>query len=106
MEKIADFGVRSESAKNAGDQLQLIIMDPSEASRSEDLGHRFREPTIHSDVGVPPVSMKFRSPYGVVIKRPQGSIGEVLVVIFDLKGRKADRVVLDPLMLKRLWSLR
>lgn len=76
----------------AGDQLQLVVLDPDRRARRGDLGAGLREPLVHLHVAVPPGPVEHRALDDVVVERPERRVGEALVVVADLVGAQRDGV--------------
>ena len=80
----ADPEVRPEVAEHLGDQLELVVVHPHGALLGGELGGLLGEAPVDLDVLVPPLAVELRLGDDVVVERPQGRVGEPLVVALDL----------------------
>jgi hypothetical protein len=84
----ADPQVRPELTQHLRHQLELVVLDPDQGTLLGDLGGPFGEALVDPPIGVPPVAMELRMSDHVVVERPQGRVGEALVVFLDLVVRQ------------------
>ena len=81
--------------------MELVVLHPDDCAGTGDLGGLVGEPLVDRHVRVPPLAMELRGGDHVVIQRPEGAVGEPLVVIRHLPGREGDRHQLDPVVGER-----
>lgn len=72
--------------------MQLIVLHPDRRALGGDSGRRLRKLAVHVDVRLPPFAVVLRLDDHIVVQRPQGGVGEALVVFGDFLGGKPDRV--------------
>ena len=103
MQKEPDGEVRPQHSQHLRHQLQLIVLDPHRRIRRCRLGGRFCEPPVHLDVAVPPLAVVDRLDDQIVVQRPQGGVGETLVVLGDVVCRQPNRVQLQAVVVDRVF---
>ena len=86
-----DPHVGPQPAEQLRDELQLVVVHPDGRARRGEIGGRLGEPRVDLLVGLPPVAVELRFDDGIVIQRPQGLVGEALVVVVDLVAGQRDR---------------
>ena len=101
----ADPQVGPELAQHLRDQLHLVVVHPHQGALVGQLGGLVGEPLVDLDVGVPPLAVELRLGHQVVVERPQGGVGEALVVALDLLGGHRHRVQVEAVGLERLEVL-
>ena len=82
----ADPDVRPQLPQHPGHQLQLVVVHPDGRAGGGDVRRALREPPVDLPVGVPPLPVELGVGHGVVVERPEGGVGEALVVGLDLVG--------------------
>ena len=87
----ADLQVRAVLAQHLRDQLQLVVLDPHRGALGGHGGGGVGEPAVDGPVGVPPGAVELRRRNDVVIERPQGGVGEALVIQLHLGGAQRHR---------------
>ena len=101
----ADEEVGALLAQHLRHELQLVVLHPD---RGALLGHRrraVREALVDLHVRVPPLPAELGRHDHVVVERPQGAVGEPLVVVGDLGLRQRHRDELEAVVLERLDHL-
>ncbi len=75
------------------DEHEVVIVHPRQRARPRvKLGERrVREGGVHLPVGIPPGTLESRLLDRVVQQRPEGRVGEAVVVVADLRSGEADR---------------
>ena len=101
----ADAQVGAELAQHLRDQLELVVLDPDGGALGGDLGTLLGEPLVDPLVAVPPLAVELRLGHDVVVERPQGAVGEALVVLLDVLGAHRHRQQMEPVVLERLEVL-
>jgi hypothetical protein len=87
----ADGEVWTQFAQNLRHQLQLVVLHPDDSAGGGS-GCRGRcKSLVHLDVALPPFAVVAGWRDDVVVERPEGVIGETLVVVGDLGGAQRDR---------------
>ena len=87
----ADPQVGSTVADHRRDQLELVVVHPHGRALGGHLADRLGEPFVDRAVAVPPGPVEGGRDDDVVVERPQGVVGEALVVVGDLLGRQRHR---------------
>ena len=90
MDEEADAYVGPELAEQPGDELQLVVVHPDGGAWRGLTGGRLGEPPVDVRVRLPPGAVELRGRDDVVVERPQGRVGEALVVVLDLGRRQRD----------------
>jgi hypothetical protein len=72
-------------------ELQLVVLHPHDGARGGQRGGLLGETAVDGDVRVPPLAVVLRRDDDVVVERPQGAVGEALVVVLDLLLGQGDR---------------
>ena len=98
----ADPQVGPLLAQHLRDQLQLVVLHPDHGVLGGDLGGPVGEAAVDGDVRVPPLAVELRRRDDVVVQRPQGGVGEALVVVLDLVVRQRHRHQRQARVLERL----
>ena len=98
----ADPQVRAQLAQHRRHQLHLVVVHPHGRALGGGLGRPLGEPPVDRGVGVPPLAVELRLGDDVVVERPQGRVGEALVVVLDLRGGHRHRDQVHPVVLERL----
>ena len=101
----ADDEIGSLRAQHAGDELQLVVVDPDDRPLRGDVRQREREALVDGLIGVPLVAAVGRLAEGVVIERPERVVGEALVVELDLLGGDRHRMKVDAFDGERLGGV-
>ena len=77
---------------SAGHELQVVVLHPDHRAGLGDLGGGLGEPLVDPLVRLPPAAVVHRLLDGVVVERPQGGVGEALVVVPDVFRGERDGV--------------
>ena len=79
------------------DEQQVVVVHPEQrvGGRLEGAHRRVGEPGVDLGVALPPAALEDRLLDRVVQQRPQGPVGEAVVVVAHLRGRQPDRRELD-----------
>ncbi len=102
MQEEPDLEVGAQHPQHLRDELQLVVLNPHDRTLGGGLRGGLGEAAVHLDVGVPPFAVVFGFDDDVVVKRPQGGVGEAFVVFGDLLRRQRHRLNADPLDLRVL----
>ncbi len=86
-----DTQIGTPGSQQAGHQLELVVLHPDHRGRGRLFRHHIREPPIDVAVGLPPATLELRDCGQVVIERPEGGIGEALVVFAHVLGAQLHR---------------
>jgi hypothetical protein len=97
----ADLEVGPLLAQHRRDELELVVLHPHRRALGGDLGRRVGEPLVDLHVGVPPVAVEGGLRHDVVVERPEGAVGEALVVVLDLFGGQLDGVQQQAVVFER-----
>ena len=89
--EIADREIGTHLAQHLRNELQLVILHPHGAAFCDGVRRRFGESPIHPHVCVPPHASIAWGGDDVVVERPDGVVGEALVVLLDLVRTEGDR---------------
>lgn len=100
--EIPDRDIRAQFAHHLRHELQLVVVNPDRALRRRGIGGRLGEPSIHGDIGIPPLAVVLRRSDHVVIERPDRVVREALVVLRYLLSAQRDRNQIDAVGLERL----
>ena len=98
----SDREIWPELAKQLGHQLQLVVVHPDHGIRRTGLCGCLGEPPVDAQIGLPPIALERWRRDHVVVERPQGVIGETLVVVLDLALAQRDRNDPDAVAVERL----
>ena len=98
MHEEADRQIRPQGAKHFRYQLQLVVLHPHGRALGGCPRRRFGEAPVDVDVAIPPLALIDRLDDQVVIERPQGGVGEALVVFLDVLGAEPDREELQAVL--------
>src|SRR5690625_4238393 len=93
----ADGQVGPQFTEELGHQEQLVVLDPHGGALGGGVGGGFGEPGVDLPVGVPPFTVVGGWDHHVVEQRPDGAVGEALVVELHVPGRQGHRVQVDAL---------
>lgn len=77
----ADPQVRAERPEQARYELQVVVLHPDHGARFGGFRGGFGEPLVDPLVGLPPAAVVDGLLDRVVVERPQGGVGETLVVV-------------------------
>jgi hypothetical protein len=96
----ADHEVGARVAEHPRHQLELVVVHPHGGAGRCGGGGGLREPAVDLDVRLPPLAVVAGRRDDVVVQRPQGVVGEALVVeleVFCAQGHRhdGDAVVLE-----------
>ena len=87
VEEEGDLGVRGCFTNEAGQQHQVIVVDPDQIARLEVFQHHVAKPLVGLDVGIPVGRIELEPRRELVEQRPQGLVGIALVeAVVDLRG--------------------
>jgi hypothetical protein len=75
-----DPAAKAELPQQAGDQHQVVVVDPDAGAFAGDREHDFGESSVDARVGPKVLGCEHGLPGKVVEQRPQGAIGEAVVV--------------------------
>ena len=92
-------------AQHLRHELELVVLHPHGRPWCGDLGGPVGEALVDPHVGVPPLAMELRGGDHVVVERPEGGVGETLVVLRDLLGGQRHGHQLQPVVGERLELL-
>ena len=87
-----DGQIRPQVAQHLRDELELVVLYPHRRPRGGGTGGGLGETAVDVDVAVPPLAVVARLDDHIVIQRPQGGVGEALVVVGDVVGAESHRV--------------
>ena len=96
----ADDEVGAGLPQQARNELQLVVVHPDRGSGGGDRCGSGSESTVHPDVGVPGFAVIARRRNNVVVERPEGVVGEALVVVLNVffvepHGHERDAVIIE-----------
>ena len=100
-----DAHVGPQLAHEGRHELQLVVLHPHTSALGRHLGHGLREALVDGLVARPPVAVEGGRHDDVVVDRPQGVVGEALVVVAHLVGRQRHRGEVDAVLVEGLGSL-
>jgi hypothetical protein len=103
----ADREVGAQLAQHLRHELQLVVLHPHGRAVCRGLRARVGEALVDLDVGVPPLAVVRGLGDDVVVQRPEGVVGEPLVVVLELAGTQVDRDDPDAVAEERVeWVVR
>jgi hypothetical protein len=91
-----DGEVRALLAQHLRHELQLVVLHPHGRAGRGGLRGGVGEALVDGDVGVPPLAVVARLRDDVVVQRPQGVVGEALVVLGEVLLGEGDGDDRDP----------
>jgi hypothetical protein len=98
----ADREIRPLLAEHLRHELQLVVLHPHRPALGGHQCGAVGEATVDLHVALPPLPMVGGRRDHVVVERPQGVVGEALVVELDLLGREANGDEVDAVVLERI----
>ncbi|MNI52392.1 hypothetical protein D3C73_1071660 [compost metagenome] len=87
----ADLQVRPGLAEHSRNQLELVVLDPHSGAFGGMANDGVGKLLIDLAVGIPPRTVELRRCDHVVVKRPDGRVGEALVVQLHFVAAELDR---------------
>ena len=105
VEEEPDTQIGTHLTQVRGNEVELVILHPHRGPFGGLLGGLLGEPLVDLLEGVPPLAVEHRLDHAVVIQRPQGGVGESLVVLLDLLGAERHRVDVVAIMVEGLDDL-
>ncbi len=91
-----DPQVRAQRTQRGRNELHLVVLHPDGGALGGLGGGRGGKAVVDSYIRVPPVALVVRSDDDVMVERPQGPVGEALVVVRDLLLRQLERDQVHP----------
>jgi hypothetical protein len=98
----ADREVGAQFPQHLGHELQLVVLHPHRGAGGRRLGARVGEALVDLDVALPPLAVVGGLGDDVVVERPEGVVGEALVVLLELLGAEVHRDDPDAVAEKRV----
>src|SRR5262249_15621593 len=78
-----DAQIRPQITEHPRYELQVVVLDPDHRTRRGAVRDRLCEPPVNPLVRLPPVAVVDGLLDRVVVERPDGRVGEALVVVFE-----------------------